>query len=158
MAYEFPAVSRFTDDLIAAREIADDVGACQCKTGGRGRRYPCVLTDFYSHHQFRQLGAAEIALSYGNGLPEIADNGFLPGSGRKATPFIKFRIGGNMCFGNQTDEPTAVDDSGTVVKRTVPRYRNTHNDQHIQVGGSVNDVPECCFRCVQQCLLEKKVF
>ena len=146
------------NDLVAGREVEDDVGTCHRQIVARRNRCPHVLADLYAklhavsrHEEFRICTdrddpACKIELR----RIQILSRG-------KPALFIELCIVGQVSLWHQAQQCTALDNGCTVIEQAVDDNWQAHDGNDVQFTRKIEQSQDSRLGMIQQELLLEQV-
>ena len=156
---EAAAVVGLADDGVGRREVADHRGA-GLRVGNRGRLgYPKVLAELDGNAELGQLFAGkELRSAKGNiELARDVHGHDVGGAANEVTSLIELVVSRKVTLGHDAQDSARSDGGRAVVELGVDADRQAHEQQRVQVGGSLREVGKALFGSGKKGVLPKEV-
>ena len=135
----------FANELIAGREVDNDVSTChrQVVTGRNG--CPDILTDLYAKLHVAHLEKLGLGRERDRRASQIDICGVQVLRRGKPALLIEFTIVGQVGLRNYTKQRATLDDSSTVEQQSTSLYGQSHYADDVELAGEVEEAQESLF-------------
>ena len=153
---ERPQVMVLADQLVAGRQVEDEVGAQQGQLGAGRDGHPQVLADLDAD---AGLAGLEDQVAVQRHLaPADRDHRLLQARGRREPALLlELLVGGQVALGHHPEDLALLEGDGGVDQLAAGHQRAADDDQRVEAGGAAHQLDERPLGLAQQDLVREEV-